>query len=156
MTPQLIHKAFRVEPKGPAIGYRTFGYRRPLFTHWRRATCEEVGCGRYLRGWSSVMDESTELGMGQAYYIRHDSGRSFTEYRIEQGLTVFTFAAGQTCFRAADHRLPIIERPALYVVRDGDWRGNPTGWSRTHTRGEHWVEEWAEHQDRLRTQQQRG
>lgn len=156
MTPKVILKVSRVEPKGPVIGYRTFAYRRPLATHWRRATCEEVGCHAYQHGWTSTVDESTDLGMGQAYYIRRDSGRSFREHRTREGLTVFAFAPGQPCFRAADHRVPIIDRPALYVVRDGDWRGNPTNWSRTHTRGEHWVEEWAEHQDRLRAQQQRG
>lgn len=156
MTPRIIHKAFRQEPHGPAIGYRTFGYRRPLATHWRPATCAEVECPHYLHGWMTPADERTDLGIAQAYYIRHKSGRGYREHRDEIGRTIFVFAPGQRCFRSDQHRLPIIERPALWIVRDGDWRGNPTGWSRTHIRGEHWVEEWAEHQDRLRTRQQRG
>jgi hypothetical protein len=152
VSPRLIHRVSRQQPHGPAIGYRTFAYHRPLATHWRRASCEEVECDAYLHGWYTTVDERTDLGAGQAYYIRRSSGRSFHEHRTEQGRTLFAFGPGQMCFRASDHRLPIIERPALWIVRDGDWRGNPTGWSRTHARGEHWVEEWAEHQARLRAQ----
>ena len=44
---------------------------------------------------------------------------------------VFTFEAGQQCF--TQHHVP--DRPQFFVVRDGDWRGNPTGQNRLHTKG---------------------
>ena len=69
------------------------------------------------------------------------------EVRNPLGLTEFTFEAGQTCF--VEHRVPL-EREPLYVVRDGDWRGNPRGTApRIHTRPDDWVDDFAEHQQRL-------
>lgn len=136
----------RIQPAGSVNEYRTFSISAPLSTHFRAATCEEAGCEAYQHGWltRTVNDE-------QADYIRRHSGRSFTE--DERG--VFVFAPGQTCFAASHHRVRI-ERDELCVVRDGDWRGNPTGKTRTHTKPEFWVEEFAEHQDFLKTIQERG
>jgi hypothetical protein len=151
----LLRQPFRLPPAGPVQAYRTFGYRRPLATHWRPATCAEVDCPHHVHGWTTTVDERTDLGMGQAHYIRYDSGRGFREHRNAAGLTVFTFPPGQRCFASGDHRLEV-GLPPIYVVRDGDWRGNPTGWTRTHARGALWVEEWAEHQDRVRAERQRG
>lgn len=149
------HKPFRMQPSGPPVAYRTFAYRRPLATHWRPATCAEVDCPPYLHGWMTTVDERGDKGMAQAYYIRREAGRGYREHRDERGLTIFVFAPGQRCFGSDKHRLPI-EREPLWIVRDGDWRGNPTGWKRIHPRGSLWVEEWGEHQDRLRARQQRG
>jgi hypothetical protein len=44
----------------------------------------------------------------------------------------------------------------MYLVRDGDWRGNPTGRKRQHTRAADWVEDMQENQGRLIDQQQKG
>jgi hypothetical protein len=41
-------------------------------------------------------------------------------------------------------------------VRDGDFRGNPTGRRRMHASGADWVEDFAEHQAKLADQQQKG
>ncbi|MFC7817552.1 hypothetical protein ACFUTR_23260 [Streptomyces sp. NPDC057367] len=112
--------------------------------------CEQVGCAAWLRGWDSVIDERTELGKAQAAYIRNQSRRTFRETRTGDGLTVFRFESGQRCF--ADHQTV----PELYLVRDGDWRGNPTGRSRRHTRPQDWVEDFGENQLRLVDQQQKG
>ncbi len=66
------------------------------------------------------------------------------------------FAAGQTCFAAADHQVAL-ERNEIYVARAGDWRGNPEpGNIRRHSRAEHWVEEFAEHQDWPKSIKERG
>ena len=61
----------------------------------------------------------------------------------------FAFTEGQRCCGSAEHRVQY--KPALFVVRDGDWRGNPTGRTRTHVRPEDWVEDFAEHQDSIST-----
>lgn len=136
----------------PAHVYRTYSIAKPLPTHWRPATCREVNCPR-ADGWVTVLDETDQAGRLKAWYIRCHSGRRYRESRNPAGMTVFTFAAGQRCF--AEHMLPV-GRPPLLVVRDGDWRGNPTGWGRRHTRPEHWVEDFATHQDQLATAQRRG
>jgi hypothetical protein len=129
--------------------YQTFEIAQPADTKVR-AACEQVGCAHWARGWESVIDETTDLGKQQAAYIRGQSGRTFKEQRTDAGLTVFRFEARQRCF--ADHKT----RPQLFAVRDGDWRGNPTGRRRTHQRAADWVEDFGEHQLRLVDQQQKG
>jgi hypothetical protein len=132
--------------------YKTYAVRMPVKTHTRVASCEEVNCLHSLEGWQTTIDVSTPLGAKQSNYIRLHSGRAFTT--MEFGNTViFTFAAGQKCFR--EHRVGV-DRPALYVVRDGDWRGNPTGCSLVHRNERDWVDDFGEHQERLRAQIERG
>ena len=89
-----------------------YSVSQPKDTHFRRATCEETRCPRYLLGWKTLIDESSGFGQAQARYIRVESGREFTEERDQAGLTVFTFHPGQTCF-GRKHYLPI-ERDAVF------------------------------------------
>ncbi|HZN70563.1 MAG TPA: hypothetical protein VFC00_02600 [Micromonosporaceae bacterium] len=137
---------FRITPKLPVQAMKTYQIHAPASTHFRAATCAEVECGAYTSGWRTTVDESTELGQGQAYYIRKQSGRLFTEHRNEANLTVFTFEAGQRCFQADAHRTRV-ERPEIYVVRNGDWRGY--GEARRYSRAEDWVDDFANNQDQL-------
>lgn len=135
---------------------KTYQILAPQNTHFRSATCEEVQCWGYLKGWQTVVDERTELGMGQAYYIRKQSGRSFKEFKDENGLTVFRFKKGQNCFGSGDHRIRI-DRPEIYVVKDGDWRGNPRGTDPFfHRHPDDFVDDFANHQDKLKTRLERG
>lgn len=142
----------------PAHAYKTYQIAAPRSTHFRRATCAEVGCINHANGFKVPVDETTELGQRQAYYIRHDRTRSYTEYRGEvageTGLTVFQFPAGTVCF--AQHQMRL-DRPELFLVRLGDHRGNPTGERPyQHSRPELWVEDFAEHQQKLADHQERG
>jgi hypothetical protein len=142
----------RVRPALAVSHMKTYGFASPLATHWRRATCAEVECGGYTHGWKTIVPADSE----QAQYIRAMSGRHFTEKQGDApGLAEFTFSPGQMCFRAADHRMPL-ERPPLFVVRDGDWRGNPTGNSRRHVSADDWVDDFRTHQDRIAQAHQRG
>lgn len=136
----------RIVPKLPVAAFRTYGIAAPPSTHWRPAGCAEVDCPAHANGWTTTVDERTELGARQAAYIRVKAGRAFRECRDEAGLTVFTFLAGQSCF--ASHRKRL-DRPELYVVRDGDWRGNPTGWSRRHSGPDPWLDDFQSHQEQL-------
>lgn len=136
----------RIQPKAPPQAYKTYQIVSPLSTHWRTGTCDEAGCLAYRHGWQTNVDESTDLGQRQAHYIRKVSGRRFTERRTELGLTAFTFEAGQRCFR--EHKVPL-DRPELYVVRGGDWRGNPRGEVRKHSSPDAWVNDFGETLDRL-------
>lgn len=140
----------RIQPALPVEAMKTYQIVAPKGTHMRPATCEEIGCAPFLNGWQSVIDEGTELGQAQAYYIRRNSRRSFTEHQgMTAGLVVFTFPPGQKCFEADSHRVRI-GKPDLFVVRGGDWRGNPRDIQPFfHSKPEHWVEDFAEHQDKL-------
>lgn len=133
----------------PAHAMKTYSIVTPISTHFRDGTCEEAGCEAQQFGWRTTVDETSNLGQMQAHYIRKESGRKFTEEKDSLGMTVFTFEAGQKCFKPHKVR---IERPEIFRVRDGDHRGNPTGNLRVHTRPEDWVEDFAEHQQRLADQ----
>lgn len=138
----------RIIPALPPSAFQSYGYRAPLLTHWRDATCAEVECDAHVNGWTTLIDESTQLGQQQAYYIRKQSGRRLSELRTEAGLTEFTFPAGQRCFRPHKARL---ERPGQFLVAGGDWRGNPTG-MRQQLSAEDWVDHFRNHQDKLAEQ----
>lgn len=129
--------------------YQTYRISSPRDT-LVRAACEQVGCAAWRHGWESTIDEGTDLGKQQATYIRTKSGRTFREQRNAAGLTVFRFEAHQRCF--ADHQT----RPELFIVRDGDWRENPTGRTRQHTRPQDWVEDFGEHQLLLTDSRKKG
>lgn len=139
----------RIDPNMPVGAYQTYSITAPRDTSVP-AACEQVRCPQWQHGWESVIDESTDLGKRQAAYIRTQSRRTFREMKGPDGLTVFRFDSGQRCF--AEHRT----RPEIYLVRDGDWRGNPTGRRRQHTRPADWVEDMAEHQGRLIDLRERG
>jgi hypothetical protein len=144
----------RIETRTPVEAMQTFQVTAPKATHTRRATCEEVECPQYLRGWRMKLDLGTELGQKQAYYIKHSSGRAFKVVSQRDGLVELEFKPNQDCF--AEHRVRI-DRPEIYRVKGGDYRGNPLRTPvRTHKKPEFWVEEFAQNQDRLRTLTERG
>ena len=145
----------RILPKLGPGNYKTYQLLAPVATHHRPATCEEVSCAALAYGWKTVVDESTDLGQAQAHYIRKQSGRAFREDRdVTSGLTLFIFAASQRCFTA--HTVPL-ERDPVFIVKDGDFRGNPRGTTpRKHKQASDWVEDFAEHQDRIADQIRKG
>jgi hypothetical protein len=153
----------RVDPKLPVGAMQTYQILAPAPTHFRPATCAEADCGNYRHGWVTQIDELTDQGKLQAWWIRNRSGRSFREDRdAAPGLTVFTFEAGQTCFYrlgepldpARPHQVRI-DRPEIFLVRGGDWRGH-TGDVRRHTSPADWVDDFGEHQLRLADKVERG
>lgn len=141
----------RIEPALPSRAYQTFQVAAPRSTHFERVTCEQFECQAATNGWVTAVDEATELGQKQAYYIRRSSGRKFTEEKSPEGLTRFVFPGGQDCFQGHQQR---IERPSVYMVRSGDYRN--LGRPRIHARPEFWVEEFAEQTTKIRDLQNRG
>lgn len=148
-------RSSRIQPAMPIGAYKSYEIRTPRATHWRKATCDEYDCANFLNGWVTLIDLTSELGKQQDYYIQHQSGRSFRIEDTGPGQRRFIFEPGQPCFDQDKHMVPI-GRPELYIVRDGDWRGNPTRRTRTHARGADWVEDFAEHQIRVAEQMNRG
>ncbi len=144
----------RLAPKMPSGYYKTYSILAPLQSHFRPATCDEVSCRAHMRGWVSPIDERTVDGQKHAYYIRKVAKRRYAESKDAGGLTVFEFPPGQQCFRK--HVVPL-ERPELFVVRDGDYRGNPRQTEPVrHSRPEFWVEDWQEHHQKVKSAMERG
>lgn len=148
-----MRQPFRIAPRLPVQAMKTYQVSAPLATHWRKATCEEVQCAGYVKGWKTLIDTRTVQGQAQANYIRVASGRRFTEEANIAGGVTFHFAVGQSCFRSGDHKVPL-ERPALYVVRSGDWRGGRV--ERHHATPDDWVDDFANHQLKLAETLERG
>jgi len=141
----------RLPPAGPAAAYQTFQIASPLETHWRPATCAEVNCEQHLHGWRVRLDGLSDADR----WAIHNSGRHFVRHDVAAGETWLVFEPGQDCFAAAEHRVPL-GKPELYVVRGGDWRGNPTREFRQHTSAESWVDEFAANQDKVAEVIERG
>lgn len=139
----------RLMPQGQVQDYQTFQITTPRDGAVITA-CKDAGCQAYAKGWQTVVDECTQVGRAQAHYIRWQSGRTFREQKSADGRTVFRFEAFQRCFE--EHRT----RPELYVVRHGDWRGNPSGRVRQHQRPDDWVEHFALNQQALADQHRQG
>jgi hypothetical protein len=141
----------RIVPNLPAAAYKTYGIRSPMATHFRPATCAEVDCQPYQFGWVTTVP----AGSQDEAVIRR-AGRRFFEERVGGGFIQFKFPPGQSCFKVSTHRVSL-QRPENFVVLGGDWRGNPTGSPAVkHTKPEFWIEDFAGHQDRLKTARERG
>jgi hypothetical protein len=144
----------RITPGLPADLMQTYEIKAPKSTHWRTATCAEVDCEAAERGWKMVLDLTTDLGQRQARYIKHHSGRRFEIADQRDGLVTLIFRGGQECFQ--EHRVRT-DRPEIYQVRPGDFRGNPSGRPvRVHTKPEHWIEDFQENTARLTQLAERG
>jgi hypothetical protein len=132
--------------------YKTFQIAAPLSTHFVPATCAQVDCPHYLNGWRVRVEG---LPPDLLHTAKH-SGRKHTEMRIAEGETWLVFEAGQPCFKATEHKRRL-DRPEYFLVRDGDFRGNPFGTKPfLHARPDFWVEDFAIHQDKIAERVNRG
>lgn len=149
MTAQLS----RIQPLMGPEAYKTYAVVSPLSTHFRQATCEEVSCPHYTHGWR-VRVEGLPPDM---LHAARTSGRHYVEQGIAEGENYLLFAAGQPCFRASEHRTRVSDRPPLYVVRDGDHRGNPRGTkARVHHNPGNWLDDFATHQQAIAHEIEKG
>lgn len=137
----------------PPQVFRTWTLKRPrTVDFWRDATCAEVNCLRYRNGWRQVLDLGTRDGLRGAEWITRSSRRKFTREQAGNQVT-FTFERGQRCFER--HKVAR-ERDPIFIVRDGDRRGNPTGRRRVHTRGEDWRDHMQENLSAVAEDRRRG
>lgn len=135
-----------LQPRMDPQNYKTYAVVAPISTHFRPATCEEMGCPAYLNGWRVRVEGLAP----DLVHAARNSGRKYVEQSIGEGETWLVFAPGQPCFRASDHRTRVMDRPPLYVVRDGDHRGNPRGTkARLHHSPDNWLDDFATHQQSL-------
>lgn len=83
-----------------------YAIKMPEATHFRKATCQEMRCPRYLMGWTTTVDMATDLGKRQHDYIKYKSGRRFEVTGPGLAtLVTFTFPPGQECFSSWEHRI---------------------------------------------------
>jgi hypothetical protein len=103
-------------PRGSAFNPRQYIKRHMVQTpdHFYTAECREAKCPHYEFGWTTTINEQTDLGKRQARYIRKDARRKFIESKTDAGLTVFLFEAGQRCFQT--HKLQTGEAPIKLVT----------------------------------------
>lgn len=147
----LTSRARPITPAGEVQHYQTYTVRAGSDVTVV-AACKDSGCQAWAHGWQTTVDERIpgSLGTAQATYIRTKSGRTFTERKTLEGLTVFRFEAFQRCFQ--EHRT----KPDVFIRRHGDWRGNPSGTVYRHTNAQNWIEDFAENQQRIVDRQQEG
>jgi hypothetical protein len=139
-------------PRMPVTAYKTYQISAPLSTHWRSATCDEVECSAYLNGWRTTVPANSRM----EHTLRNSGRRWVSEERLADGNIAFSFAPGTECFQSSMHRVRVRDN-ALYVVRDGDWRGNPRRTRpRRHTSAESFVDDWASHQQELADHYRKG
>lgn len=138
---------FRVTPALDVNAYDTYAIRMPKATHQRKATCEEVECDAWANGWKTIVATAGP----EAQYIRAKSERAFTETAVD-GLTTFTFPAGQRCF-ASDKHTVLLERDPVFLKKRGDWR---SGAALRTLEPAQWVDEFAGNQERLKAIHERG
>jgi hypothetical protein len=143
----------RVPPKMPAAAYQTYAVVRPKRTHWRKATCQQVECPHWLKGWRQTIDLNTPLGQEQARYIKQHSGRAYTKIGQFNGVVELEFPAGQQCF--TEHRVPL-DRDSLFQLKGGDWRGNPAGVPTRTLSPVAWRDNYGENQEKLAEIARRG
>lgn len=144
---------FRVDPQMPTTQYKTYQVITPRDT--RRVSCAEFECEQHSRGWVTTVPRGSDLER-----MVRLSGRKWlgNPEPTEDGNIRFTFPPGTHCFAESTHvkQVNVYEKPEIYVVRDGDWRGNPTGRAFKHRSGQDWVDDFGEHQERLADRLQRG
>ena len=133
----------RLDPLMAPGAYQTFTVAAPLATHWRKATCEEVGCPDYLNGWRLRVEGLDERDV----YVATHAGRRYRKVSVAAGETWLVFDGGQPCFKVSTHRRRV-EREERYIVRGGDHRDNPSREVR-ETTATGWLDDFGEHQETL-------
>lgn len=114
----------------------------PTDTHFRRATCAEVGCAHYLKGWRVRIDTLPP----ELVHAARTSGRRHEELTVAEGETYLVFEAGQPCFKAATHRTNVGRTP-LYVVDTPQANGRV--FRRRHTSSDSWGDDLHTHTDAI-------
>ena len=153
-----FRKLERLAPKLPVQAMTTYSIKAPAETHWRVATCAEASCKNYRHGWRIHIEKITKMANGEL--LLRDikgSGKRFRVVDEGVGQTYWEFEAGQSCFDGdvGRHRIRI-GRPELYIVRGGDWRGNPRGERRVHTDIDGWIDDMSTNRDKLLTRLAQG
>jgi len=77
--------------------------------HFRTATCKEVECTHYTKGWIT----KAPIGSPEDDYIKNDKSRKWIAVKADEATIHYFFEAGQKCFRP--HRVKV-ERAPFYTM----------------------------------------
>ncbi len=141
--------------RSPLMGpnaYKTYALRA-LF---RPANCIEIDCENYLKGWTFKVDH-LRADPRLEHAVRN-SRKKFVEKELS-GEMYLVFEPGQMCFAVKSHKKQREQDPLLFVAR-GDWRtylpktGLPPEPRRM--KPDDWVDDFANHQDKINTLIARG
>lgn len=141
----------RVPVKLEAASMTTYALEMPFKTHSRPISCAQALCQKRENGWKMGYDLTKPEAVAAANLIA-GMGKKYTHEIIGTNV-IFTFEAGQDCFEG--HSVSL-EREPFYIKRNGDWRGNPRNELMQHDNGENWVDDFANHQDKLATRLEQG
>lgn len=117
---------YRPEPMLPVTAMQTHQALAPLETHWRKATCEEVDCLAWREGYGIPLKSLDDEDLGLIRQFVQTYKLECVKIEIADGEFHLWFEAGQRCLRADTHRLRN-DDPYIFLTRDGDHRGNPSG-----------------------------
>lgn len=143
---------FRLEPQGDPTDYKSFGIKVPKAA-FRRATCAEVDCPQYLKGWKLRTDT---LDKQQIHDATH-CGRKFVWRHVSEFENWLIFEAGQSCFRESTHQVRN-DMPELFLTKIGDHRipASMTGGPFAHASPADWADDLHTHTDHLAEVRERG
>ena len=146
----------RFTPVLPTQFYKTYVVRTQFTTHYRPARCAEIECPDYIHGWYLKIDGTPP----ELLYAAMHSGRRYYrgEILIEGSTEEFKaliFEAGQECFRVDTH-VKSLERPEFFYVGRGDFRSFSTRRANQFDRADQFVDSFATHLDRIKTEIERG
>lgn len=115
----------RVLPELPLGQMRSYSIRQPIGSHKIRVGCKVFQCQEYVEGWRTIVPADSP----QAQYIESlQCGRKYRKTIPGPGLVEYTFSPGQECFTSSQYgHYLALERPSIFKIRNGDWRGNPDG-----------------------------
>lgn len=147
-----------ITPTGRPSDYKSFSIAAPRTTHWLPATCEQVDCEHWRKGFWAEFDTRTAQGRVQEAYIRHSSGRAFRQVLersdgepLPTGVVRFEFPAGQQCLGADKHTIRREEVGEIFATRVGDYRAHATP---QVVSADGWVNQFLENDERLRKQRE--
>lgn len=147
-----------ITPTGRPSDYKSFSIAAPRTTHWLPATCEQVNCEHWRKGWWSEFDTRTPKGQFQETYVRHSSGRAFRQVLerpdgepLPVGVVRFEFPAGQQCFEASEHKIRREEVGEIFATRTGDYRSHAAP---QVVSADGWVNQFLENDERLKKQRE--
>lgn len=130
--------------------FKGYEIQAPMSRLFReRATCEQVGCPDWSGGWMVRL----ELLDARAWAEIKAKRYSWRHWDVSATERYVAFEPGQPCFAAGTHTRMV--RNPLFVEH-GAARYGGRGQGYQHTRPEHWVESFGEHQDKLAAQVARG
>jgi hypothetical protein len=118
-----------------AVRQTTYRAIKPLSTHFRQGTCQEVNCLQYLNGWKTILPKEHD----GVQWIRNTKMKYTEVYK--ESMIEFIFEAGQECFKRNEHYVSL-DKPAIFAIRDGFG-------TKTQEANE-WVDKFSNHLDRLK------